>query len=75
MIVLKAKKKRFNLLRSKIELSQELERLPNESECFKFISNGGFSSASFIAFVAEKTKINNLYASTFRVGKKRNTVA
>lgn len=47
-----------------------INRLPNENECFKFISEGGFSSICFILFIAERAVIKNLHISTFRVGKK-----
>ncbi len=47
-----------------------IDRLPNDNECFKFISEGGFSSICFILFIADRAKIHNLHISSFRVGKK-----
>lgn len=47
-----------------------IDRLPGDDECFKFISEGGFSSICFILFVAERAVIKNLHISSFRVGKK-----
>jgi len=37
---------------------------------YKFISDGGFSSISFIKYIAEHTIVKELWASTFRIGKK-----
>lgn len=70
MLIQRAKKKRFNIIRGKVELSTLIDRLPGENECFKFISTGGFSSICFILFVAEIAKIKELHVSTFAVGKK-----
>lgn len=70
MIRCSAKQKRFSLIKSIRDLTEICPELPGDNECFKFVSHGGFSSASFIAMVAEYTKINMLYCSTFRVGKK-----
>lgn len=70
LLIQKAKKKRFNIIRGKMEITELVDRLPQDGECFKFVSTGGFSSASFILFVAERTKIENLHVSTFHVGKK-----
>jgi hypothetical protein len=47
-----------------------INRLPGDDECFKFISEGGFSSICFILFIAERAKINSLHITSFRVGKK-----
>lgn len=71
-MILKAKKKnkKFSLARGTRDLTQELVNLPTENECFKLISFGSFSSACFVDFVASNAVIDNLYISTFRVGKK-----
>ncbi|MEG2270590.1 MAG: hypothetical protein RSC27_04645 [Bacilli bacterium] len=47
-------------------------KLPTEKEVYKFISvSGGFSSVSFIKYVADHENINELTASTLRVGDKQ----
>lgn len=70
MLKLKQKSKKFSIPTGKKELAKELERLPADGECFKYISRGTVSAICFILAVAEQTVINNLYVSTFRVGKK-----
>jgi hypothetical protein len=46
--------------------------LPVENECFKLISlGGGFCSVNFIKYVANKEIIEELTASTLRIGKKQ----
>lgn len=69
-IVQKQKRKRFNVFREVKELSAIYPDLPSDGECFKAVSCGNFSSIAFIMFVAQKTKINRMYASTLRVGRK-----
>lgn len=69
MIVRPAKRKQFNMIRSVAELGKLMDGLPDD-ECFKFLSDGGFSSVSFVKFVANHTAIKELTASTLRVGKK-----
>ncbi len=66
---LRQKRKKFNILRAKIELKEVMPELPEDC-VYKFVSDGGFSTISFIMLVAELTKIHNLYASSFRIGKK-----
>lgn len=70
LLIAKAKKKRFNILQGKTEISALIDRLPDDTECFKFLSEGGFSSICFILFVAERARIKSLHISSFRVGKK-----
>ena len=70
LLKLKRKQKRFDLLRSAHTLIDQCPALPNDDECFKMVSKGDFSSASFIALVAHNTVINDLHVSTFRVGRK-----
>ena len=63
------RRKRFSVLRSARELESYMPELPDDT-VYKFISTGGFSSVSFICYVAERAKIHRMYASSFRVGKK-----
>lgn len=66
------KAKRFSILRSVAEVERVMaDKLPEDDVVYKFISNGGFSSISFVIFIADKTKINRFYASTLSVGKKQ----
>lgn len=69
--VLKTKRKRgFQILASVRELERLLDHLPEEDEIYKFLSGGGFSSASFVRFVGKRAHIHRLTATTLRVGKK-----
>lgn len=70
MLKCKAKTKRFSILSGKQALEKEMPQLPKINESFEFVSDGTFSSVCFISAVASKTKIEKIYASTFRVGKK-----
>ena len=70
LLIQKAKKKRFNVIQGKTQIDSLIDRLPGKDECFKFISDGGFSSICFVLFVADRAKIKNLHISSFRVGKK-----
>lgn len=69
-LIIAKKRKRFDTIRSTHTLLSQCPRLPFDDECFKFVSHGDFSCASFIALVAKYTVINTLYASTFSMGKK-----
>ncbi|RGX53177.1 hypothetical protein DWV16_17145 [Anaerotruncus sp. AF02-27] len=64
------KRRVFNIIYSVKELSRYMDKLPNVDECYKFVSTGGFSSISFVKFVADRTKINEMAATTLRVGRK-----
>ena len=64
------KRKSFNLLLSVREIEGLLDRLPEDDEVYKFFSTGGFSSISFIRFIAKRAKIFSLTAATLRVVKK-----
>lgn len=66
----KRKRKRYNIIRGKTEIETLIDRLPEDEECFKFISDGGFSSICFILYIAEKTVIKNLYVASFAVSKR-----
>jgi hypothetical protein len=47
-------------------------KLPNKGECYKFISlSGGFASVNFIKTIANKEPIEELTASTLRIGEKQ----
>lgn len=64
------KRKKFNIAESVKEIESMVSVLPDDSTCYKFMSDGGFSSISFVKFVADRTRINYLFASTLRVGAK-----
>ena len=70
LLKLRKKQKRFDLLRASHTLIEQCPSLPGDDECFKMVSKGDFSSASFIALTAHHAVINEFYVSTFRVGKK-----
>ena len=67
---MKHKKKRFNFFKSVKDLEKELPRLPGEDVVYKLVSDGGFSSISFVKYIADRAKIQNFYASSFRIGRK-----
>lgn len=46
-----------------------MQDLPDDGTVYKMVSFGGFSSLGFINFVANRTKIFDMTASTLRVGK------
>lgn len=73
-MICKKKRKRYSIIRSVHELIKEMEHLPNDDEVYKFILDGNFSSISFIVRVANETVINQLYASSLRIGKKQMQV-
>ena len=66
---LKQKRKKFSVIKAKTELEKVMPSLPGEY-VYKFVTDGGFSTICFIMFVCERAKIYNLYASSFRIGKK-----
>lgn len=69
---MKLKAKRFSILRSIAEVENAMEKeLPQDGFVYKFITDGGYSSISFIVYIADKTTIKNLYVSTLRVGRKQ----
>ena len=69
-IKLRQPRKTFNIIRSVREIEAYTPDLPEDGECYKYISTGGFSAISFIRFVASQTVINHLLVTTLRVGKK-----
>lgn len=53
------------------QLSFISKNLPNKKECYKMLSfKGGWSALAFIIWVSNYEAIDELYISTFRVGKK-----
>lgn len=70
LVIRKNKRRKFNIIRSEMELASLIDRLPWSDEIFTFASKGGFSSISFVRFVADRAKIGQLTATTLRVGKK-----
>ncbi len=67
-----------NKKRSKFKVGKEIYnfeavtagRLPDNDEIFTLISvSGGFSSLAIILSIAQKEKIEQIYCSTFRIGK------
>lgn len=65
------KAKKYSILRSVFEVEEAMKNeLPDNKTVYKFISNGGFSSISFVIYIADKFTINNFYVSTLSVGKK-----
>ena len=68
-MVQKKKRKRYSIIRSTRELETIMPCLP-EDEVYKLVSDGGFSSISFVKYIAERTVIRNMHVSSFRIGKK-----
>ncbi|MEE1017861.1 MAG: hypothetical protein UH824_00070 [Acutalibacteraceae bacterium] len=69
-VVQKNRRKQFNIWRELKQIEQFFDDLPNDDVCYKSISHGGFSSIGFVEFIAQRAKINELYVSTLRVGRK-----
>ena len=72
-LVLKMKSKKrtmFNIGREVNQLKALIKEPPKTDECFKMLSvGGGFSSLAIIKFIAEIEPIEDMYVSTFRIGK------
>lgn len=64
------KRKRFSLIRSEREIAELIDGLPTDDCVYKFISDGGFSSISFVKYISGRCHIRDFYASSFRIGKK-----
>ena len=64
------KRYRFHIMRECSLIEQLTDTLPDD-EVFKLISAGGFSSIGFVRFVADRTHIKTLTATTLRVGAKQ----
>lgn len=74
--ILKIKSKErilFNIYSEKTKLKTLINNIPpGINDCYKILSiKGGFSSIGIISYIAEKEKIEDLYVSTFRIGKKQ----
>ena len=69
---LKSKRRKgFKITRDVKQLGALLGDPPKPTECFKMLSvGGGFSSLGIIKFVADREVIEEMYVSTFRIGKK-----
>lgn len=63
------KTKRFSILRSIIEVEDLLDGKLPENECYKFITNGGYSSISFVMYICDRVKVKEAFFSSLRVGK------
>lgn len=63
------KRKVLNINRERRQLAALIDKAPSKNEVFKLISVGGFSSISIIKYIAELETIEELYVSTFRIGK------
>lgn len=62
--------RQFSIVRGVLEIEKLTEQLPLDGESFRYITNGGFSSISFVRFISRQTKIREFTVSTLRVGKK-----
>lgn len=69
-IKVKQKRKVFKLIGSVHELSKYMTDLPDKETVYKFVTDGGFSSISFVKYIADHCHVRELYASSFRIGKK-----
>lgn len=64
------KRKMFKISREKSQLNALIGEPPKTDECFKMLSvGGGFSSLGIIAYIGEREVIEEMYVSTFRIGK------
>lgn len=68
---MKSKKRvMLNIGREVKQLNALIKESPKNDEVYKMLSvGGGFSSLGIIKFVAEKEIIEDMYVSTFRIGK------
>ena len=54
------------------QLEALLGNPPTKQECYKMLSvGGGYSSIGLIKYIAENEVINEMYVSTFRIGRKQ----
>lgn len=64
------KRKLFKISRETKQLDALIGNAPKKDECFKMLSvGGGFSSLGIIKYVADREVIEQMYVSTFRIGK------
>ena len=64
------KRKVYNIIGSVRELEKYITGLPDKDVVYKFVTDGGFSSISFVKYIADHTHVYEFYASSFRIGKK-----
>ncbi len=69
IVITQKKRLQFHIVRETQELTKIMPDLP-ENEVYKMISCGGFSGIAFVKYIAEKTRINRLIASSLRIGKR-----
>lgn len=69
---MKSKRRRgFKIARDVRQLDALIGEPPKRNECFKMLSvGGGFSSLGIIKYIADREIIEEMYVSTFRIGKK-----
>ena len=71
-MVLKMKSKKrlaLNVSRETKQVGALVKHPPTSNQVFHLVSVGGFSSIGIIKYVAMREKIEELYVSTFRIGK------
>ena len=68
---MKQKKRRcFRISRETKQLDALVGSPPKNNECFKMLSvGGGFSSLGIIKYIADREVVEEMYVSTFRIGK------
>lgn len=66
----KQKRKIYNVIGSVAKLEKYIDGLPGSGFVHKFITDGGFSSISFVKYIADRCHIYDFYVSSFRIGKK-----
>lgn len=72
---LSKKRQLFNVDKEVTQIRALIDEPPKSNECFKFLScGGGFSSIGFITYVAMFEDVEELYCSTFRIGKSQFNV-
>lgn len=70
VLKLKSKKRKsLNINRESKQIGALIENPPTKNQCYKLISVGGFSSIGIIKYIALREGIEELYVSTFRIGK------
>lgn len=64
------KRKLLKITRETKQLGALVGAPPRKNECFKMLSvGGGFSSLGIIRYIADQEVIEEMYVSTFRIGK------
>lgn len=70
-VFLRSKERTYFDVHNGAEILSRRAELPKDGESLRAISYaGGFSSCSVVIWIAAKTKIERMFASTLRVGKK-----